>query len=105
MAQDAAGIKAGLGIVLFVLLRLGKIHARLLPPNNSERAMSNPINSGALDERRKLLKLLDRLDAVDRQAAPKHMPHDSLVDQWLHSDADTRRKIEEAVDRLPKKSN
>jgi hypothetical protein len=39
--------------------------------NNSERAMSNPNNSGDLDERRKLLKLLDRLDAVDRLAAPK----------------------------------
>lgn len=66
--------------------------------------MSNPSNSGALDERRRLFKLLDRLAAVDRQAAPKSMPGDVIVDQWLHSDADTRQKIEDAIDRLPKKS-
>ena len=64
--------------------------------------MSNPNNSGDLNERR---KLLDRLDDVDRQAAPKHMPHDGIVDQWLHGDPDARRKIEEAIDRMPKKSN
>ena len=66
--------------------------------------MSNPSNSGDLDERRKLLELLDGLTAVDRLAAPKCMP-DLLVDQWLHGDAGTRRKIEEAIDRMPKKSN
>jgi hypothetical protein len=42
---------------------------------------------------------------VDRLAAPKGLPGDALVDQWLHGDADTRRKIEEAIDRMPKKSN
>ena len=66
--------------------------------------MSNPHNSGDLDERRKLLKLLERLAAVDRLAAPKCMP-DVIAGQWLHGDADTRRKIEDAVDRMPKKSN
>ena len=65
--------------------------------------MSNPNNSGDLDERRKLLKLLDRLAAVDRLAAPKCMP-DVIVGQW-HGNADARRKIEEAIDRMPKKSN
>ena len=67
--------------------------------------MANPNNAGDMDERRKLLKLLDRLAAVDRLAAPKHMPHDGIVDQWLHGDADARQKIEEAIDRMPKKSN
>jgi hypothetical protein len=67
--------------------------------------MSKPTNPSALEERRKLFDLLDRLAAVDRQAAPKHMPHDAIFDQWMHGDADTRRNIEEAVDRLPKKSN
>jgi hypothetical protein len=90
--------------MLFALLRLGKIHARLFLPNNSERAMSNPNNSGDLDERRKLLKLLDRLAAVDRLATPKCLP-DVIAGQWLHGDADTRRKIEDAIDRMPKKSN
>jgi hypothetical protein len=66
--------------------------------------MSNPNNSGDLDERRKLFKLLNRLAAVDRLAAPKCMP-DVIVDQWLHGNADARRKIEEAIDRMPKKSN
>jgi hypothetical protein len=66
--------------------------------------MSNPNNSGDLDERRKLLKLLDRLAAVDRLAAPKCMP-DVIVDQWLHGDPGARRKIEDAIDRMPKKSN
>jgi hypothetical protein len=59
--------------------------------------MANPNNSGDMDERR---KLLDRLDAVHR----KCMPH-VIVGQWLHGDADARRKIEEAIDRMPKKSN
>jgi hypothetical protein len=63
--------------------------------------MSNPANS---DERRNLLKLLDRLAAVDRQAAPRLMG-DLVVGQWLHGDADTRQKIEDAVDRAPKKSS
>ena len=62
--------------------------------------MANPNNSSDLDERRKLLKLLDRLDTVHR----KRMP-DVIVGQWLHGDADARRKIEEAIDRTPKKSN
>jgi hypothetical protein len=53
-----------------------------------------------MDERRKLLKLLDRLDAVHRKCMP-----DVIVGQWLHGDADARRKIEEAIDRMPKKSN
>jgi len=60
--------------------------------------MSNPNNSGDMDERRKLLKLLDRLDAVH----PKCMP-DVIVDQWVHGDIDARRKIEEAIGRLPKR--
>jgi hypothetical protein len=65
--------------------------------------MSNPGNSS---ERKELLKLLDRLAAVDRQAAGhrKFLP-DLLVDQWLHGDAGARRKIEEAIDHLPKKSS
>ncbi|TAJ84535.1 hypothetical protein [Reyranella sp.] len=67
--------------------------------------MPKPTSPGALEERRKLFELLDRLAAVDRQAAPRHMPHDGIASQWLRGDADTRRKIEEEVDRLPKKSN
>jgi hypothetical protein len=61
--------------------------------------MSNPSNSGDLDEMR---KLLDRLAAVH----PKCMP-DIIVGQWLNGDAGERRKIEEAIDHLPKqkKSN
>jgi hypothetical protein len=66
--------------------------------------MSKPNNSGALEERRKLFELLDRLAAVDRQAAPRRLPNDYIAGQWLHGDADTRRKIEEEIDRLPKKS-
>jgi len=62
--------------------------------------MANPNNSSDLDERRKLLKLLDRLDTVHRKCMP-----DVIVGQWLHGDADARRKIEEAIDRTPKKSN
>jgi len=56
------------------------------------------LNSGAMDERRKLIVLLDRLDAVQCMA-------DMIVDQWIHGDADARRKIEEAIDRMPKKSH
>jgi hypothetical protein len=59
--------------------------------------MANPNNSGDMDERR---KLLDRLDAVHRKCMP-----DVIVGQWLRGDADARRKIEEAIDRMPKKSN
>ncbi len=66
--------------------------------------MSHPGNSGDPGERRKLLRLLDRLDAVDRLAAPSCMP-DLIVDRWLHSDADVRRKIEEEIDRMPRKAN
>ena len=67
--------------------------------------MPKPASPEALEERRKLFELLDRLAAVDRQAAPRHMPHDAIADQWLHGDADARRRIEQEVDRLPKKSN
>lgn len=63
--------------------------------------MSNPKNSS---ERAELLKLLDGLDAVDRERAPKCMP-DLVVDQWLHSGADARREIEAEIDRLPRKSS
>jgi len=66
--------------------------------------MSHPNNSGDLDERRKLLELLARLAAVDRARAPRCLP-DVIADQWLHGDAGARRKIEDAVDRLPRKSN
>ena len=62
--------------------------------------MANPNNPRDMDERRKLLKLLDRLDAVDRKCMP-----DVIVGQWLHGDADARCKIEEAIDRMPRKSN
>jgi hypothetical protein len=30
---------------------------------------------------------------------------DVTVGQWLHGDADARRKIEEAIDRMPKMPN
>jgi hypothetical protein len=30
---------------------------------------------------------------------------DVIAGQWLHGDADTRQKIEDAIDRMPKKSN
>jgi hypothetical protein len=66
--------------------------------------MSHPSNSGDLDERRKLLELLARLAAVDRARAPRCLP-DVIVDQWRHGDAGARRKIEEAIERLPMKSN
>ena len=48
--------------------------------------------------RHELLKLLDRLDVVD----PKGMP-DVIVDQWVHSDPEARRTIEEEIDRMPKR--
>jgi hypothetical protein len=67
--------------------------------------MSKPTSPGAQEERRKLFELLDRLAAVDRRTAPKRLPDDFIVGQWLHGDADTRRKIEEEAARLPKKSN
>jgi hypothetical protein len=67
--------------------------------------MAKPTNQGALEERRKLFDLLDRLKAVDRPPGLRSMPHDAIVDQWLHSDADDRRKIEESIDRLPRKSS
>jgi hypothetical protein len=66
--------------------------------------MSKPTSPGALEERRKLFELIDRLAAVDQQAAPRHLPHDYIAGQWLRGDSDTRRKIEEEIDRLPKKS-
>ena len=58
--------------------------------------MANPNNSGDMDERR---KLLDRPDFVH----PECMP-DVIAGQWLHGDADARRKIEGAISRMPKKS-
>jgi hypothetical protein len=66
--------------------------------------MANPNGPGDLEERRKLLELLDRLAAVDRVRAPKCMP-DVITDQWLHGDPEGRRKIEEAISRMPRKSN
>jgi hypothetical protein len=63
-----------------------------------EIAMVNPNHSYSAE----LLKLLDRLDAVD----PKCMP-DAIADRWAVSDPEARRTIEEEIDRLPrrKKSN
>lgn len=55
--------------------------------------MSNPNNSGSLDE---LRKLLDRLADVD----PKCLP-DVIAGQWAKADPGARRRIEEAIDRLP----
>jgi hypothetical protein len=66
--------------------------------------MPKPTSPEAREERRKLFDLLDRLAAVDRQAAPKHMPHDAIAGQWIHGDAEARRRIEEAIDRMPRKS-
>jgi hypothetical protein len=60
--------------------------------------MANPDNPADSDERRKLLRLLDRLDAVDRKCLP-----DVIVDRWVHGDADARRKIEEAIEHMPRK--
>jgi hypothetical protein len=60
--------------------------------------MSNPGNPGDMDERRRLIRLLDRLDTVHRKCMP-----DLIVDQWLHGDADARRKIEEAIDDMPRR--
>jgi len=60
--------------------------------------MANPNDASANDERRKLVALLDRLDAVQPTAG-----FDALIYQWLHGDADTRRKIEDSIDRLPKR--
>jgi hypothetical protein len=48
--------------------------------------MSNPANS---EERRKLLELVDRLDAVD----PKCLPV-AIIGRWLHGDLKARGKIE-----------
>ena len=64
--------------------------------------MSNPARSG---ERAQLLKLLDRLDAVDRARAPRPFLPELIVDKWRRGDPEARRTIEEEVDRLPKKSN
>ena len=67
--------------------------------------MSNPNNSVDLNERRKLLELLellDRLAAVDIARAPKFMP-DVVIYQWRHGDPEARRTIEEEIDRLPKR--
>lgn len=66
--------------------------------------MSKPTNPDAQEERRKLFNLLDRLAAVDRRAAPRRLPHDYIAGQWLHGDSNTRRKIEDEIDRLPKKA-
>lgn len=60
--------------------------------------MANSNNPGDMDERRKLLNLLDRLDAVHRKCMP-----DVIVDQWMHGNADARRKIEDSIDRLPRR--
>ena len=60
--------------------------------------MANPNNSSGKDERRKLVALLDRLDAVQPTTG-----FDALIYQWLHGDADARRKIEESIDSLPKR--
>jgi hypothetical protein len=57
--------------------------------------MASPNNSG---DRSELRKLLDRLDDVH----PKCMP-DVIVDQWVHSDPEARRTIEEEIDRMPKR--
>ena len=64
--------------------------------------MSNRARSG---ERAQLLKLLDRLDAVDRARAPRHFLPDALVDKWRVSDPEARRTIEEQVDRLPRRTS
>ena len=64
--------------------------------------MSNPNNSVDLNERRKLLELLDRLAAVDIARAPKFMP-DVAIYQWRHGDPEARRTVEEEIDRLPKR--
>jgi len=51
-----------------------------------------------------LHRLLNRLADIDRRRAPKCMPG-VIADQWLQSDPDARRQIEEAIDQLPKKFN
>jgi hypothetical protein len=62
--------------------------------------MPNPNTSGDMDERRRLIELLGRLASVQpsRECVP-----DLIAGQWLHGDPDTRRKIEQAIDRMPKK--
>lgn len=62
--------------------------------------MSNPARSG---ERAQLLNLLDRLDAVDRVRAPRSFLPELIIDKWRRGDPETRRTIEEKVDRLPKR--
>ena len=62
------------------------------------KSMANLNNANADDERRKLVALLDRLDAVHPTAG-----FDALIYQWLHGDSDVRRKIEDSIDRLPKR--
>jgi|FEC22Drversion2_1045045.scaffolds.fasta_scaffold00387_29 hypothetical protein len=66
--------------------------------------MSKPTPPGALEERRKLFELLDRLATVDRHAAGRRLPDDFIAGQWLHGDADTRGRIEQEIEGLPKKS-
>lgn len=65
--------------------------------------MMNPNVSGDLVG---LRKLLDRLAAVDRAACrgrrPPFMP-ELITGEWLKGDAYARRKIEEEIDRLPKR--
>ncbi len=58
--------------------------------------MAKPVNPGALEERRRLLALLDRLDAVD----PRCLPVD-IAARWRLGDADARRQIEASIDHLP----
>ena len=60
--------------------------------------MSKPTSPGVQEERRKLFKLLERLDDVD----PKCIPT-IFADQWAIGDPEARQKIEEAIDRLPKR--
>jgi hypothetical protein len=55
--------------------------------------MSKP----TLDE---LRKFLDRLATV--QPSRERMP-DVIAGQWVHGDPETRRTIEEEIDRMPKR--
>lgn len=57
--------------------------------------MASPNNS---DDPNEMRKLLDRLAEVH----PKCMP-DVIVGQWVHSDPEARRTIEEEIDRMPKR--
>ena len=61
------------------------------------------LTPGKSGERAELLKLLDRLDAVDRARAPRFFLPGAIVDKWRVSDPEARRTIEEEIDRLPKR--